>query len=103
LAPRPGRDAELHALAGAALLAHALADPLELLGPVLVDGNDLVEQHRDAAHRPLALARQADREVAGPHGFHGMEQFVEVGGFGTVSTGSRKRGRTLAGWGDGLN
>ena len=32
-----------------------------------------------------------DRTITGAHGFHGMEQFVEVGGFGTVSSGCRRK------------
>ncbi len=46
LAPGAGRQAELHALAGAALLADRLADAFELLGHALVAGDDVVHDRR---------------------------------------------------------
>ena len=66
LAPGGGGEAELHALAGAALLAHRLADALELLGHDLVGADDLVEQHGDAcrSRRLGPVGRRTEKSPA---------------------------------------
>ena len=59
---------------------------------------------RDAAERAFAVARQADREVAGAHGLHGAEEFAEVGGFwAPFRRAAAGQWRTLAGRRNGVD
>ena len=80
LAPGAVGKAEADALAGAALAAHHLADPLELLGHALVGGDDLVEGVGDLAEDADAVAGHAHGEVADPHGLQRVKEFREAAG-----------------------
>jgi hypothetical protein len=68
LAPGAGGQAELHALAGAALLADRLADALELPGHALVAGGDVVHHRGDPTQGAVMIARQANGEIAAAQG-----------------------------------
>ena len=78
LAPGAAGDRKADALLGLALLADALADPLELLRHALVGGDDLVEGVGDLAFDAEPVARQANRKVADPHRLQRRKQIVQL-------------------------
>jgi hypothetical protein len=63
LLPRPGDLADVGALRNLAVLADALADPLEFLDEPLVDLNELVELVGDLPLHPALTGGHPDGEV----------------------------------------
>ncbi len=80
LAPGAIGQSEADTLAGAAVAAHHLPDPFELLGHALVGGDDFIERVGDLAEDADAVAGHADGKVADPHGLQRMKEFRQAAG-----------------------
>ena len=88
LAPGAIGQSEADTLAGAALAAHHLPDPFELLGHALVGGDDFIERVGDLAEDADPVARHADGKVADPHGLQRMKEFRQAAGIDRIDLGT---------------
>ena len=80
LAPGAVRRTKLGALAGLALLPDDAADALQLVGELLVGGDDLVEGVGDLAVDAGPVPGELDREVAAPDPLQGRQELGAVEG-----------------------
>ena len=76
--PAAGRAADAAALADLAFLADDDREALELVGHLLFEADDLVEQARDLAVRAGQVLGQADGEVAAPQAAQRADELAAI-------------------------